>query len=88
MIPIQPLSVKFPEEERAQLKALAAALGWSESQVVRDSVAAVIYLAKHPEGQTKIVGMARQALRHEGDNSLLKEHVNRFHFHASDKVGA
>jgi hypothetical protein len=46
MIPIQPLSVKFPEEERAQLKALAAALGWSESQVVRDSVAAIIYLAQ------------------------------------------
>jgi hypothetical protein len=31
MIPLQPVSVKFSDEERAKLKALATALGWSES---------------------------------------------------------
>jgi hypothetical protein len=66
MIPLQPVSVKFTDEERAKLKALASALGWSESQVLRDSVAAVIYLIQNPEGESvpKIIGMARQAMQH------------------------
>ena len=64
MIPLQPVSVKFSDEERAKLKALATALGWTESQVVRESVAAIIYLVQHPysEALPKIVGMARLAL--------------------------
>ena len=63
MIPLQPLSIKFTDEERARLKALATALGWSESQVVRDSVAAIDYLVRNPNSEQlpKIIGMARQA---------------------------
>ena len=74
MIPLQPVSVKFTDEERARLKALATALGWTESQVVRDSVAAIIYLVQNPDSESlpKIIGMARQALSHEESGSLLK----------------
>jgi hypothetical protein len=63
MIPLQPVSVKFTDEERARLKALAAALGWTESQVVRESVAAVHFLVQNPgsEIEPKIIAMARQA---------------------------
>lgn len=88
MIPLQPLSIKFTDEERARLKALATALGWSESQVVRDSVAAIVYLVQHPDNDIlpKIIGMARQALQHEGDDSLLKEHVNRLHVAAMNEL--
>jgi hypothetical protein len=90
MIPLQPVSVKFTDEERAKLKALATALGWTESQVVRDSVAAIVYLIQHPDGDTqpKIVGMARQALLHEDNDSLLKEHVIRLHLHTTDTIGS
>jgi hypothetical protein len=65
MIPIQPVSVKFTDEERSKLKTLAKSLGWSESQVVRDSVAGILYLIEHPNCHTelKIIGMARQALQ-------------------------
>lgn len=67
MIPLQPFSVKFTDEERAKLKALASALGWNESKVVRDSVAAVIYLVGHPESESvpKVIGLARHAIELE-----------------------
>ena len=88
MIPLQPVSVKFTDDERAKLKALATSLGWSESQVVRDSVAAIIFLVQNPdcEHTPKIIGLARQALRHEESDSLLKEHVNRLHLQATDNA--
>ena len=78
MIPVQPVSIKFPEEERAKLKALAAALDWTESKVVRDSVAVAFYLIHNPQGENlpKIIGMARHALLHE-QAPLLKEQVDR-----------
>ena len=81
MIPLQPVSVKFTDEERAKLKALATALGWTESQVVRDSVAAIIFLVQHPDSDLlpKIVGMARQALQHEVNPLLLQEHMKHLH---------
>jgi predicted transcriptional regulator len=90
MIPLQPVSIKFTDEERAKLKALATALGWTESQVVRDSVAAIVYLVQNPDSATqpKIVGMARQALLHEGNDSSLKAHVNRLHLHAADATSS
>ena len=90
MIPLQPVSVKFTDEERAKLKALAIALGWTESQVVRDSVAAIVFLVQHPDSDSlpKIIGMARQALLHEENDSLLNEHVNRLHLHATDTAGS
>ena len=83
MIPLQPVSVKFTDDERAKLKALATALGWTESQVVRDSVAAIIYLVQNPDSNSlpKIIGMARQAILHEENDPLLKEHVERLHLH-------
>ena len=81
MIPLQPVSVKFTDDERAKLKALATALGWTESQVVRDSVEAVIFLVQQPDAEMlpKIIGMARQALHHEGNDSLLKLHLQKIH---------
>jgi hypothetical protein len=79
MIPLQPVSVKFTDEERAKLKALATALGWTESQVVRDSVAAIFYLVQHPEGdaQPKIIGMGRLALLHGVNPATLPNHVEK-----------
>jgi hypothetical protein len=81
MIPLQPVSVKFTDEERAKLKALAIALGWTESQVVRDSVAAIIFLVQHPDSDSlpKIIGMARQALQHEESPLLIQEHMKHVH---------
>lgn len=81
MIPLQPLSIKFTDEERARLKALASALGWSESQAVRDSVAAIIFLVQNPDSDLlpKIIGMARQALQHDENPLLLQEHIRRVH---------
>lgn len=81
MIPLQPVSVKFTDEERAKLKALATALGWTESQVVRDSVAAIVYLVQNPDSDSlpKIIGMARQGLQHEENPLLLQEHMKRVH---------
>jgi hypothetical protein len=72
MIPLQPVSVKFTDEERARLRALASALGWTESKVLRDSVAAVIHLVGHPEDETppKIIGLARHAIQLEKDSPL------------------
>jgi hypothetical protein len=84
MIPLQPLSIKFTDEERARVKALASALGWSESQAVRDSVAAIIFLVQNPDSDSlpKIIGMARQALQHEENPLLLQEHMKRVHIKA------
>jgi len=84
MIPLQPISIKFTDEERARLKALASALGWSESQAVRDSVAAVIFLVQNPDSDSlpKIIGMARQALQHEENPLLLQEQMKRVHIKA------
>jgi hypothetical protein len=81
MIPLQPVSVKFTDEERAKLKALAIALGWTESQVVRDSVAAIVYLVQNPDSDSlpKIIGMARQALQHEESPLLIHEHMKHVH---------
>ena len=74
MIPLQPVSVKFSDEERARLKALAAALGWTESQVIRDSVAAIAHLARNTRGEPmpKIIGLAREAIEHEGKLASVK----------------
>jgi hypothetical protein len=79
MTPLQPVSVKFTDEERAKLKALATALGWTESQVIRDSVAAIVYLVQHPDCDThpKIVGMGRLALLHEENPATLQNHVEK-----------
>ena len=81
MTPLQPVSVKFTDDERAKLKALATALGWTESQVVRDSVAAVVYLVQHPHSEIvpKIIGMARQAMEHEENPLLLQQHMKQIH---------
>ena len=81
MIPLQPVSVKFTDDERARLKALATALGWTESQVVRDSVAAIVYLVQYPDGDSipKIIGMGRQAMQHEENPLLVQQHMKRVH---------
>jgi hypothetical protein len=90
MIPLQPVSVKFTGDERAKLKALATALGWTESQVVRDSVAAIVYLVQNPDTDSlpKIVGMGRQALSHDENDPLLAKHVKRLHLHTTDAPGS
>jgi hypothetical protein len=67
MIPLPPLSVKFPDDERAQLKNLAATIGWPESRIVRDSVAHMLHVLERPGSveEPKFVSLARLALQHE-----------------------
>jgi len=82
MIPLQPVSIKFTEEERARLKALAASLGWTESQIVRDSVAHILHLIHHPDSidQPRLIALARLALCHEENPDFLQKHVRKAHF--------
>ena len=82
MIPLPPLSVKFSDEERAKLKALASTLGWPESQVVRDSVTHVLHLIHHPDSkdEPKLISLARLALCHEENPELLQKHIKKVHF--------
>jgi hypothetical protein len=82
MIPIPPLSVKFGDDERARLKALANTLGWSESQVVRDSVTHVLHLIQHPDtkDQPKLITLARLARCNEENPTLLQKHIKKVHF--------
>ena len=81
MIPISPISVKFTDEERARLKALATTLGWTESQIVRDSVAHILRLIHHPESndEPKLIALARLALCHEKNPDLLHQHIRKTH---------
>ena len=81
MIPLQPVSIKFTEEERARLKALANSLGWTESQVVRDSVAHILHLIHHPDSpeEPKLIRLARLALCHEENPNLLQQHISKVH---------
>ena len=88
MIPLPPLSVKFSDEERAKLKALAVTLGWTESQVVRDSVAHILNLIHKPDtlDEPKQIALARLALCNEENPTLLQEHIRKFHVvHAPPK---
>jgi hypothetical protein len=82
MIPVPPLSVKFPDDERARLKALADKIGWSEGQVVRDSVAHVlnlIYRAEPDAPAPKLITLSQLALFHEENPDLLQRHVKKSH---------
>jgi hypothetical protein len=81
MIPLQPVSIKFTEEERARLKALATSLGWTESQIVRDSVAHILHLIHNPDSpdEPKLISLARLALCHEENPDLLQQHVRKVH---------
>ena len=81
MIPLQPVSIKFTEEERARLKALANSLGWTESQVVRDSVAHILHLIHHPDSreEPKLIALARLALCNEENPVLIQQHVRKIH---------
>ncbi len=81
MIPLPPLSVKFPDEERARLKALAATLGWPESQIVRDAVAYAWHLIHQPKSteEPKFIILARLALCHRENPALLQQHLKQIH---------
>ena len=81
MIPLQPVSIKFTDEERARLKALANSLGWTESQVVRDSVAHILHLIHHPDSadEPKLIALARLALCNEENPVLIQQHVRKIH---------
>jgi hypothetical protein len=81
MIPLPPLSVKFSDDERARLKALAASLGWPESQVVRDSVAHIHRLIEQPDSQEqpKVIVLARLNRCHEENPALLQQHIKQIH---------
>ncbi len=81
MIPLPPLSVKFSDEERTRLKALAAALGWHESQIVRDSVTHILHLVHQPatKDEPKLVALARLALCNEENPALLQQHMSQVH---------
>ena len=81
MIPLPPLSVKFSDEERAKLKALAVTLGWPESQIVRDSVTHILHLIHHPDSpeEPKLISLARLALCHEENPDLLQQHIKKVH---------
>ncbi len=81
MIPVKPLSVKFnDEDERAKVKALASLLGWTESQIVRDSVAHVLHLIHHPGSsvEPKLITRARLLLGHE-KLPALDLHMKKLH---------
>ena len=81
MIPVKPLSVKFnDEDERAKVKALATLLGWTESQIVRDSVAHVLHLIHHPGStdEPKLITRARLLLGHE-TIPVLGLHMKKLH---------
>ena len=79
MIPLQPFSIKFTEEERVRLKALATSLGWTESQIVRDSVAHILHLIHHPGSpdEPKLIALARLALCNEENPALLQAHLRK-----------
>ena len=81
MIPISPISVKFTEEERARLKALATSLGWTESQIVRDSVTHILHLIHYPDSpqEPKLIALARLALCHEENPDFLQDHIRKVH---------
>jgi hypothetical protein len=82
MIPVPPLSVKFPDDERARLKALADKIGWSEGQVVRDSVTHVlnlIYSAESGAPAPKLITLSQLALCHEENPDLLQRHIKKTH---------
>ncbi len=81
MIPISPISVKFTEEERVRLKSLATTLGWTESQIVRDSVAHILRLIHHPDSndEPKLIALARLALCHKENPDLLHQHIRKTH---------
>jgi hypothetical protein len=76
MIPLPPLSVKFPDEERAQLKSIAATIGWPESRIVRDSVTHLLHLLRHPDatGEPKFLALARLALVGQEEKPALSKH--------------
>ena len=82
MIPLPPLSVKFSDEERAKLKALAVTLGWPESQIVRDSVTHILHLIHNPDSpeEPKLISMARLAVCNEENPTLLQRHIRKVHF--------
>jgi len=88
MIPISPISVKFTEEERARLKALATSLGWTESQIVRDSVAHILHLIHHPDSkdEPRLIALARLAMCHEENPDFLQQHVRKVHASHSDSA--
>lgn len=81
MIPVPPISVKFNEDERAEIKALASSLGWTESKFIRDSVRYIIYLIHHPGSteEPEIVSLARLVICHKTDPASLQEHVKKVH---------
>jgi len=66
MIPVSPMTVKFTDEERARVKEMATLLGWTESQVVRDSLAFAHQLIFTPtqDDLPRLVIMGRLACSH------------------------
>ena len=81
MIPISPISVKFTDEERARIKSLAGTLGWTESQIIRDSVSHILLLIEKPDSaaEPKLITLARLARCEEESPGLLSAHVRKLH---------
>ena len=84
MIPISPISVKFTEEERARIKALAGTLGWTESQIIRDSVSHILQLIHKPSStvEPKLITLGRLACCEEQRPGFLSAQAAKIYSEA------
>ena len=88
MIPISPISVKFTDEERARIKALAGTLGWTESQIIRDSVSHVLQRINDPSytSEPKIITLGRLARCEEQRPGFLSAQAAKMNSHPPGNV--
>jgi hypothetical protein len=79
MLTVPPTSIKFTEEEDAQLRSLAALIGWSKCKVIRASLDFVDHLVKNPASsqEPEIVTLAKLALFNKAHPGFLQRHMKK-----------